>query len=484
MATTVEEINAIETVFGIGELVCFVAGHLTLKSLGMITRTNQFIKNSIEINMPIYKQIQICYSVDRPKHLTLIQYLFLRACEYGAIHLIRYLYQNHHDHVLKFLDKGFIEASRCGHIFVVQFMIESGANINAGQRAIFYAAKNGHLHVVKYLTTQKINYDIMFHVLRPACVGGQFNVLLYAIENGAVVSEHEYETACKYGHLDIVKFFYEQNLTKIFDHSLVFQTICTRGHLSLAKFFLERYDFLERNLGLILRYVCFYGYLQMIQYLVQYTTPNEIHADIHCGFILAIEQGYLNIVKFLVRVHVDVFSKPQYLVKACDHGHLDIIKFLTRKTNSIFYPKILKRVCKKNQLKVVQCLLETGVDVHLDNDLALRTACKRGYIKLVKILIEKGANIHAKNDRPFQLACRSGKIEMVKYLVEMGANIDIKNSNALLEAKKEAKKRLKNLFRIPELIKYRHNDIHNLEQVINYLVELGFKDTWFPCILF
>jgi uncharacterized protein len=69
--------------------------------------------------------------------------------------------------------------------------------------------------------------------------------------------------------------------------------------------------------------------------------------------------------------------------------------------------------------------LNHGVDIHVDNDYALRLATKHGHETLFKYLIKKGANVKAYNNQVLSLASETGNIEMVKYLINKGVNVDI-----------------------------------------------------------
>jgi len=46
----------------------------------------------------------------------------------------------------------------------------------------------------------------------------------------------------------------------------------------------------------------------------------------------------------------------------------------------------------------VQLLIESGADIHADNDYALVKAASRGRSKVVRLLVQSDANIHAKNN--------------------------------------------------------------------------------------
>jgi len=82
-------------------------------------------------------------------------------------------------------------------------------------------------------------------------------------------------------------------------------------------------------------------------------------------------------------------------------------------------------------LEVVKYLVENGVDINTDDDEALRYAAEDGYIEVVKYLHKNGANISANDDYALKYAVGNGHFEVVRYLVENGANIHAENDEAL-----------------------------------------------------
>ena len=58
----------------------------------------------------------------------------------------------------------------------------------------------------------------------------------------------------------------------------------------------------------------------------------------------------------------------------------------------------LKSASEQGHQAVVKSLLESGANVHADDDRALRWAARNGHHEVVKLLLERGANVHADDD--------------------------------------------------------------------------------------
>jgi hypothetical protein len=75
------------------------------------------------------------------------------------------------------------------------------------------------------------------------------------------------------------------------------------------------------------------------------------------------------------------------------------------------------------------------VNIHHEDDYALRFSCRNGHKNIVMLLIVNDANVNAADDTPIYVAAKFGHIEIVKYLILHGANIstDIETLNLCLK---------------------------------------------------
>jgi len=89
---------------------------------------------------------------------------------------------------------------------------------------------------------------------------------------------------------------------------------------------------------------------------------------------------------------------------------------------------------KYGYLNFVKKMVESGIDIHFDNEYAFRLSAKRGHIDVVKYLVEQGSDIHAQDEYAFRYASKNGHIDVVKFLFEKGANIYIHDYFSIMEA--------------------------------------------------
>nr|AEX62281.1 putative ankyrin repeat protein [Moumouvirus Monve] len=132
--------------------------------------------------------------------------------------------------------------------------------------------------------------------------------------------------------------------------------------------------------------------------------------------------------KCMISMGVDIYAKKYILKWACENEYSEIIKYLVE--NGTYNDCILILASENGYTELVKYLVDR-VNIHVDDDKALRISSKKGYFKIVKNLIKSGANIHASNNEALILASEYGHLKVVKYLIENGADIHANDDYAL-----------------------------------------------------
>jgi hypothetical protein len=81
-------------------------------------------------------------------------------------------------------------------------------------------------------------------------------------------------------------------------------------------------------------------------------------------------------------------------------------------------------------------LVELGIDIKVNNNVAIRWASGKGYLQVVKYLVELGADCCDYENHAVECASQFGHLETVKYLVEQGADIQDGNNYPIRLASK------------------------------------------------
>lgn len=101
-------------------------------------------------------------------------------------------------------DSALGEALNCGHLEVVKYLVEQGADIDAKKRtALENSAADGQLEMVKYLLEQGLAGE-MEYVLYVSARMGHLKVVKYLVERGAdihALNESALRESVENGHL-------------------------------------------------------------------------------------------------------------------------------------------------------------------------------------------------------------------------------------------------------------------------------------------
>ena len=105
--------------------------------------------------------------------------------------------------------------------------------------------------------------------------------------------------------------------------------------------------------------------------------------------------------------------------------------------DNILYRQLIHFASIANELEMVKCLVENGVDINCiagGNVQSIHYACMMGdrSLELVKYLVENGADVNYPGnyrDNPLHFACSSNSTQLVRYLIDNGAVINCADRN-------------------------------------------------------
>ena len=213
-------------------------------------------------------------------YLTIVKYIDLLQADYEYIYksqdkspellyLSRQLVPSYEEYTE---NEALFYASRDGHFPVVKYLIEMGANIHDGDDYALRASSGyGHLQVVKYLVEHGANVNALHDdSLHMASEDGHLSVVKYLVENGADIhAENDYALrwAAGHGHLDVVEYLVKQgaNLNALEDEALRFAVF--HGHFRIVKYLVEHGSNIDVVDDYAIRRAIKKGYLEMGKYL-------------------------------------------------------------------------------------------------------------------------------------------------------------------------------------------------------------------------
>lgn len=157
----------------------------------------------------------------------------------------------------------------------------------------------------------------------------------------------------------------------------------------------------------------------------------------HSFLITAVTRDHIDLVRLLLGAGVDVHEQDDRALRhACRTGNIDVVRLLLGANANVNANEgeALDAAVVQGHIEVVRLLLGAGVNVHANEELALRHACTDGNIEIVRLLLGAGADLHAKNDDALLSAVVDSNMEMMRLLLDNGADPLANNGEALDDA--------------------------------------------------
>src|SRR5580658_1521723 len=142
----------------------------------------------------------------------------------------------------------------------------------------------------------------------------------------------------------------------------------------------------------------------------------------HAEYIFKVTVRRPNSPLWFIKLFAEAIPLREWVSLASEYGRVDVVRHLLGSHVNWDLERALRLACRYGRVEVVRLLLEAGVDVHTDDDVALCEASEMGHIEVAKILLKAGANVHARDDYALRWACITSRSDTAKVLLEAGAN--------------------------------------------------------------
>lgn len=319
-----------------------------------------------------------------------------------------------------------------GHLEMVKFLIDQGANVNStsddGHTALHLAARSGNLDIVKYLLELGVDVNCEQELgrtaLHLAAEMGNLDTVKYLIVCGADVNSRSNDgymalnLAAQTGNWDTVKYLTEH---------------------------VEDVNSKDNSGRTALHSVARVGILDLVRYLVEHGGDvNSKDSDDHTVLHSATRSGNLDTVKYLVERGANIKSRTSdgftVLHLAILFGNLETVRYLVERgvdinNGNTYGCTILYLAAYSNNLDFIKYLVECGADVNSRSNAGgtvLHSVAESDNFEAVKYLVENGADINSRDSYGrtiLHLVADSVTTDIVKYLVERGADINSRDSD-------------------------------------------------------
>ena len=303
--------------------------------------------------------------------------------------------------------------------------------------------KNGNLEGIKKIIEHIESKDIIHGGFSRACYLKNINIIkfLLSIDNKIDLYydfngfNSYFYTACYTGNLEIIELLYPYYKNKTEIYKMSFLEVCKNGKLEVAQllyskekinkdsflidiqdnFFvsmLEKNNMISFNIyDKAFSMACKYGHINIAKWLLTLDEKPDIHYDNDMNFSNSCMNDHLEIAKWLLTLDnkIDIHNNDNSaFISACCHGRLDVAKWLYSLDNFDIY-EVFISVCGSGQLEVAKWLysLDDNLNIHAENEGALRKACRFNRINIIKWLcsLDDKPDIRFNDDHIFKTMC-------------------------------------------------------------------------------
>ncbi|MUG98766.1 hypothetical protein F7734_43330 [Scytonema sp. UIC 10036] len=343
---------------------------------------------------------------------------------------------------------------------------------------LFDAIDSGDLETVKKILWKGVNnnqclFNFGYTPLEYAVEKGELSIVQTMLSTGvninAGATQFPLDIAVKAGRADITLAFLqagaEVNLN-LGDGWTLLMSAANAGHLSIVKLLVERGANInattEQGVSALMC-AAREGWQAVFNYLAPLSSPEireQVAKQLPTGllyphrkndllindFILAAGQGDVDVVRNAIFAGVDIDTVDtdgnSGLHLAILHDQLDVVRFLIEAGANIeikherYETTPLITAVTRGQLEIVQFLIDSGADVHVKHEgstlLALaveqavswkQTERKLQYMDIIKTLIRAGVDIKIKDfsgKTAIEIATHKGEIEIVQLIRKAG----------------------------------------------------------------
>lgn len=343
-------------------------------------------------------------------------------------------------------------AGFCSHTKIIKYLHRAGADINLDNNYIVYiAAAKNNIALMKYLIQNKINLNLeCISVAWISAQRGHLEMIKFYHENGIPITR-ALVPAVECNFIEIVKYIRENDPNLMVDKHVIgsavsesnfemFRYLHNNGYntsecninamcVAAAKGNLEIIRYLHmRGVSILcrknypIRWASRNGHLEAVKFFKEkgaIISAQRNYAARHAAW-----GGHLEVLKYLHQNNADITAVNNFAIKvAIERKFLDIIKYFHDVGVDLTDPSFISKAVGEEDevcLEIVTYLVvECGADVTVNNNETIRKVCKGECVKTAQYLIACGADITAKNNEAIYNAVDHNAIKMVEYLLSL-----------------------------------------------------------------
>ena len=294
-------------------------------------------------------------------------------------------------------------AVKYGKTDIVEILLNNGADINSDDEyPIILALKNHNLEMAKFLIAKGADLTVDDNMpIKLATEYGYTDIIENALEKNEIHLDINelLVIAGRKDNVPSIRFLLKKGADPMTANGeLICNLIGKRNFHILADICDSRDDIKFDYEYHIIRESKFYGNECNVMDIMKCMKDEH---QINRYFYQLIDRRDYSILRDLCAIHKDILKKNKFVVNdVCRKGDVCLLHILFDNGFDIThnnYQSFIDAV-SENQVDIVKFYIERGVDIHLKDDLALKTAVERKAYTVMRLLKKEGANMYANDN--------------------------------------------------------------------------------------
>ena len=302
-----------------------------------------------------------------------------------------------------------------GFLAGTQLLCQSGRAEIGDVKLFETACKHGHLHIVRWMhengfggcTTTAGDIDDSF--LRHDY---EFRLIPWLHENRSEsYKEAAMDLAAENGHLHVVRWLHDNRSDGC--TSVAMDLAARNGHLDVVRFL--QVNRLEGYMAM--HFAAVNGHLEIVRFLHE----NQSEGCEEETIMLAAKNGHLDVVRFLYNNGLDYGFGIYAMNNAVAYGHLEIVRFLHDKCKRLIDDWAIKWACHCGHLDIIRFIFDNRREMFEAYE-PISPAIINGQLDVVRFLHENGLGDFKEytNDHLMLIAVQEGRLDIIRFLHENG----------------------------------------------------------------
>lgn len=295
------------------------------------------------------------------------------------------------------------------------------------------AIRKYNKEVVKYMSDIGLNMTRAFEsCYRTVNIVNNVKFMKFLVSIGLPIRKFQrkiFERAVEYDKIEMIKYLVSVGANVRYNNDSLLMEAAKNDRIKIFNYLVSRGCDIHAQNDDAIKYASIYGNIRMVKYLLDLGLDrNKISGECLEQIVYSDD---LDGIKYLVELNLPnvIYYIEDAIQSAANQDYVDIVKYLMTKVEitDTFVNKCFVKACHGESTKVAKYFIELGVDVTIENNIAIRSFAVTNDLDLIKCLISRGANHRINNDAPLVNATRYGFLDTIKYLVSIGSDIHAQN---------------------------------------------------------